>query len=155
MPCPPGEFDCFLAGTPVTTPTGVTAIEKLMVGDKVLSQDETGQIIVSTVTKTIRVVHHRGYLVINGQIRVSHLHRLMARQDDGDVVATAVAAGENPWVEAQNLEVGDQLRTIDGGVVRVDTIEYINKGVRVYDIEVSPAGTFFVNGVLVQSVQGR
>jgi len=91
--------------------------KKLRVGDQVLSQDATGKITVTTVTKTVKIVHHRGCLLINKQLRVSHLHRLMAKKDGGGNVATAVETGERlPWIEARTLEVGDQLRTIDGVV---------------------------------------
>ena len=44
---------CFVAGTLVTTEDGQKPIEKIEVGDKVLSEDETtGEVAVKTVTET-------------------------------------------------------------------------------------------------------
>ncbi len=64
--CPnPMPGNCFVAGTPVRTPTGVRAIEDIHVGDRVLSfNGRTGNIEPARVTKLI--VGHRADLMVLG-----------------------------------------------------------------------------------------
>jgi hypothetical protein len=48
-----GSFGCFVAGTPIATPSGAVAIEELRLGDLVLAYDErTGHVIPRPVTAT-------------------------------------------------------------------------------------------------------
>jgi len=41
----------------------------------------------------------------------------------------------NSWIPAKDLKVGDELRTIDGNVVEIESIEFVPDEVQVYNLE--------------------
>jgi hypothetical protein len=128
---------CFVAGTPVVTLDGRSAIEELQVGDLVLSRDEqTGRIayreVVSTFVNPAQSVLAIGILDEKGaetSIGVTPTHPFWV-----------VGAG---WVIASQLVVGDNLLTATGGWAWV--IEQPrDAGVStVYNIEVEGFHTYF------------
>ena len=126
---------CFLNGSMVETEGGLTAIEALNVGDRVYGQDASGRIVLCDIEKTYKSLQI-GYYLINGNLRVTGSHPFLVK-------------GE--WVEASKIKVGDRLHGHGQEMILVETIEIVNKGVRVYNIEVADAHTFFVEGVLVHN----
>lgn len=130
-----GGGGCFLAGTLLATPLGAVAIETIKVGDLLLSQDETGQPRIGAVTDTHKTETH-AYLVLNGTLQVTATHPFFV---DGE------------WIEAGDLKVGDILTNRDGSQVSIASIARVNKGVRVYNVTVDDAHTFFANNILVHN----
>lgn len=127
---------CFLAGALVETRDGPTRIEDIRVGDEVLSVSEDGGALeYQRVVDTYRVVQVEYYL-INGAVRVTASHPFRVN---------------SVWVDSDELEVGDELTSMDGESVIVKSIERIEFGVRAYNIAVSGNHTFFVNGLLVHN----
>jgi hypothetical protein len=123
---------CFAAGTPVWTEAGELPIERVRVGDRVLSQDPlSGEL--------------RYHLVTGTTIRPpSETVRITVA--DEQIVATLGhpmwVAGQG-WRMAKQLKVGDQLHGVKGGVA----IDQIEPGpiVEAYNLVVDQANTYFVS----------
>jgi hypothetical protein len=129
---PPHIYTCFAAGTPVRTPDGSCPIERVHVGDLVLSQDvATGALDYSPVL----VVHHNKpsetlrTTLTNGETLVSSVYHRFWRSGSG-------------WALARELKPGDKLRTL-GGQVCVASIEH-GSVVPVYNLDVARKHSFFV-----------
>jgi len=133
--CPPGGGGCFLPGTMVKTEDGYRAIEGLKTGDRVIGLSESNGLVSCKVLKTYISINC-DYYVINGEIRVTGTHPFRVN---------------GRWVTVSEVKIGDRLQRIDSVPVEVVSIEHVNKPVRVYNIEVADAHTFFVNGVLVHN----
>jgi hypothetical protein len=111
QPQTPRRSDCLAAGTPVWTIAGPVAVEKLRLGDLVLSQDvETGELAYKPVLGTT--------------IRPSST---LVRIQCGEEVFQASGghpfwvAGEG-WVKARDLQGGMELHTV-AGPLRVSAVE--------------------------------
>jgi tetratricopeptide (TPR) repeat protein len=143
QPIPLGSFSgpisvsrcsCFGAGTMVRTLSGSAPIEKLKVGDQVLTQStKTGAL----AYKPILVVHHnppsKTYRLNLGKEAIisSQFHRFW-KPGTG-------------WTMARDLKVGDQLRTLNG-TAAVTSIED-GEVVPVYNLDVADDADFFVGEV--------
>ncbi|HKD38165.1 MAG TPA: polymorphic toxin-type HINT domain-containing protein, partial [Pirellulales bacterium] len=95
--------ECFAAGTPIATLTGPTAIEKLSIGDRVLSQNpDTGELAYKFVMAiTIRPPTENVLVrTSRGDIRASRGHPFWI-----------VGKG---WRMAKELEVSDRLHCLEG-----------------------------------------
>ncbi|WP_394840780.1 HINT domain-containing protein [Pendulispora brunnea] len=110
--CRPGSGQCFVAGTPVSTPEGARPIEQIVAGDRVLSRDEeTGEFSTRAVLRTF-------VRPATGLVDVR-----MARGDESasDVRSTAghpywtLASG---WTRADSLAPGDYLAAHGWGFTR-------------------------------------
>jgi hypothetical protein len=131
-----GQPGCFLAGTLVNTRDGLTSIEELGVGDEVLSFDERrGEVVYARIVSTFKSVQY-SYFVINGTIEVTAGHPFRTN---------------GAWVSSEDIRVGDELWDERDELIRVQSIETVNRGVRVYNIEVEGTNTFFIDGVLVHN----
>jgi hypothetical protein len=125
------HHSCFGAGTLVQTLAGHQVIEKLRVGDEVLSQDpRTGELRY----RPIVAVYHNPP---NATLRI--------KLDDDAIVATGIhrfwKAGKG-WVMARELKPGDRLRTL-GGVSTVNSVS--DESVQaVYNLQVAEGESFFV-----------
>jgi hypothetical protein len=128
---------CFGAGTKVRTLTGSEPIEKLKLGDQVLTQStKTGAL----AYKPILAVHHnppsKTYEIKLGDETIvsSYFHRFWK-------------AGSG-WVMARDLKVGDPIRTLNG-TLKVTAIED-GRVVPVFNLDVADDADFFVGdaGVL-------
>jgi hypothetical protein len=123
---------CFGAGTPVSTRSGLSPIEKVEVGDVVLSQDTaTGALAYRPV---VAVFHNRPAETL----RVS-------LEGGEELTATGIhrfwRAGSG-WVMARDLVPGDRVRTL-GGTATVAAVR--PGGVRpVYNLEVDVDADYFV-----------
>ena len=135
---------CFLAGTKVRTPYGETKIEKLKVGDIVVSNnDHTKRDEDATIGK-IDVLQAPGYYIINNSVKVTATHPMYVTNTDG-----------NRWVkQVSDLLIGDNLVT-DAGWQTIYKIEYKKKEVTVYNlIDVSPNHNYYANNYLVHNKGG-
>ena len=130
--------NCFKAGTPVLTLEGLRPIEKIRVGDQLLTQDtQTGALSYQAV---LAVYHNKPSPTLN------------VKAGDESIVSTPIhrfwKAGAG-WVMARDLKPGDQLRALDG-IAEVTSIG--NEPVQpVFNLEVASGQCFFVGerGVLV------
>jgi RHS repeat-associated protein len=133
---------CFVAGTKVITEEGEQAIEKLNVGDKVLSTDpecgETGY------KKVVRLFERMADEVVDIFV-------------EGSIITATVdhpfwVEGQG-WIAAASLVRGSPLLTKDGTVVRVESIIRRSGSFKVYNFEVEALHTYFVSklGVLVHN----
>lgn len=129
---------CFVAGTPVETRDGLRAIDRLAIGDQVLSRhEETGEIAYRTVVRTI-------------VIEDKQIYRLVVADEAGNR-ETIRTTDEHPfwiaghgWVRAADLREGDPLLTPSGEHrVVVSLVE--EEGLEtVHNIEVDEFHTYFV-----------
>jgi Pretoxin HINT domain len=133
-PISASRISCFGAGTMVRTLSGSAPIEKLKVGDQVLTQStKTGALKYNP----ILVVHHnppsKTYRLKLGQETIvsSQFHRFW-KSGTG-------------WVMARDLKVGDPIRTLNG-TVEVTSIED-GEVVLVYNLDVAEDADFFVGQV--------
>jgi len=134
-----GGGSCFLPSTLVMTSVGLVAVSDIQVGDMVLSRDESGEDVWVTVEETYKAVHPHGYFLINGTLGVTAEHPFRVGDE---------------WVQAQDLLLGDQLIDVDGRVTAVESIEEVQKGVRVYNINTRDTHTFFAGGFWVHNKEG-
>ncbi|MGC8642739.1 MAG: polymorphic toxin-type HINT domain-containing protein [Isosphaeraceae bacterium] len=132
------HHSCFAAGTPVLTIDGPRAIEKLLVGDQVLSQNTTTG---ALSFQPVLVIHH------------NPPHPMLKLRIGGEtLVATGIhrfwRAGTG-WTMARDLRPGDAIRTI-GGSVQLESVE---RGAvqPIFNLDVAQNRDFFVgkHGCLV------
>ena len=132
------HFSCFAAGTPVHGIDGPLPIERVRVGDRVLTQDTATGLL--SFQPVVAVYHNPPSATL--------------RIDLGGepVIATGIHrfwSADRGWVMARDLKPGDRVRTV-GGLVTVrgvkDDLDQL-----VYNLEVARGGSFFVGrcGALV------
>jgi alpha-2-macroglobulin len=132
---------CFLSGTDILMEGGRSkAIENIKPGERILTRKDTvfGALVPATVT-SVAVRNDRGYVVINGQLRVTPDHLLYA---------------EGGWVQAGSLQRGDKLLGTDGKTISVRSVEWLASDVRVYNLEIEKYHTFFADGIWVHNQKG-
>jgi hypothetical protein len=135
---------CFPAGTPVRTQSGLVAIEKIQIGDRVLSQDvQTGELAYKLVLQTTERPECDQLVIGFGDTSITttkgHLFWVNA----------------TGWRMAKRLAVGDQVHTLDGGRT-IDRIEAATSA-KAYNLVVADFNDYFVGpaGVLVHDVTHR
>lgn len=136
-----GGGGCIEQGTPVLTPAGPIAIDKLQTGDSVWSVS-AGRLLKATVRALSEVTAERYLEVIAGrmQLRVTEEHPFM------------VAPGV--YRMAAELRAGDRVYLTWRGRLRsvqVDAIRSVPAAHPAYNLVVSPGGTFAANGVVVHN----
>ena len=131
--------NCFGAGTPVHTRSGLRAIEDLKIGDQVLTQDATSGAL--GFEPILAVLHNPPSSVLRVEL------------DGGDsIIATEIhrfwQAGQG-WKMTRELTPGDRLRVL-GGTVKVMALSREPRQL-VYNLEVARKADFFVGrqGALV------
>jgi len=129
---------CFIEGTPITLPDGgIKHIEKMQVGEMVLSRDTEGGVNFSAPIEKVFKHIAPSYLLINGFIGVTHEHPLFV-------------AGN--WKLAQDVQIGDVLMNEDGHPILVKSIEEVQKETTVYNLEVGhESHNYFAWGVLAHN----
>ena len=140
-----GEPPCFVAGTPILTPTGPTAIERLRPGDSVVAWDVRRRRRVVDVV--IRTKRRAGQEV--GEITFADGRRLRVTRNHPFYVD-----GLDRWTRADGLVPGQRVLIIDDKTTRPLPIRSIAFGlppVEVYNVKVRDTGTYFANGVLVHN----
>lgn len=154
--CEGGDPGCFLAQTMISTPNGNRPIESLKEGDEIWCVSDDGTKVAGKVVQTLKHTSN-GYYRLNGSILVTGVHRFMVCGGQ----AQNYAAGFGPktyekhslgqWIPLSDISVGQELLKIDGSRETVETIDSVDRGVRVYNLEVSPYHNYFANGVLVHN----
>ena len=136
---------CFIAGTLVTTRSGLKPIEEIKIGDYVLSRnEETGEDSYKKVTDTlVRSTQEICTIELeNGNIKSTTGHLFMVK--------------DKWWKSAVELLVGDVLVTAEGKEQVVKSIKVEEKGYPVitYNLTVEDNHTFFVSdeGVLTHNM---
>ena len=137
---------CFVAGTMVLTASGLTAIEKIRAGDKVIStnaetfETEEKLVLETYIRQTDKLIH----LVINGEeIITTETHPFYVK--------------DRGFVDAGELLVGDSLRDVHGNVLLIKDmqIEYPEEPTTVYNFQVEDFHTYHVgqNAALVHNAK--
>ncbi len=156
----------FTAGTAVQTDEGEKPIEEVAVGDKVLAEDpatgEQGYFEVVALTNhptdevlqiTIDAEDESGD---NGDEQLNSTDTEDSQTDTMEITPDhPVYVEDKGWLNAENLEVGDELRRSDGGVTKVLAVERVAlaEPQAVYNFTVKRPHTYFVlsSGVLVHN----
>jgi len=129
---------CFVAGTPVHTKDGVKPIEEIKVGDIVASKnDKTGEVdwkpvaqLFQNHNKTVLNIGFIGSLGITETLGTTEEHPFWVE-------------GKG-WTNAGDLEVGDEITTLENGSVKVSTIATSSEKHTTYNFEVEDYHTYFV-----------
>jgi len=124
-------FECLVAGTPVWTDTGPVPIERIRLGDRVLSQDpETGELAYKPVLRTTErePEHLVKFQLGGGSIQCSGGHPFWV-------------SGEG-WVKARYLRPGMRLHAVTGTQV-IEDFEQIGYEAT-YNLIVADFHTYFV-----------
>ncbi len=136
---------CFIAGTMILTAAGVTAIERIKAGDRVLSTNpDTLETAEKTVLETyIRETDKLVYLTVNGEeIITTEIHPFYVN-------------GKG-FVDAALLQTGDELVGADGRTFFVNNvmIRIEDASVTVYNFQVEEFHTYHVGnaGILVHNI---
>ena len=136
---------CFVAGTQVQTVQGLVNIEDIKVGDQVYSLDlTTGEKVVSTVAW------------VQGTRYIDATYTIYA---GGEKVVTTY---EHPfyvmgkeWVAAEDLAVGDVIKTVDGELTITDIVyTELDAPVQVYNFTVEGTHNYLISesGLLVHNI---
>ena len=139
---------CFVAGTMVLTASGLTAIEKIRAGDKVIStnaetfETEEKLVLETYIRQTDKLIH----LVINGEeIITTETHPFYVK--------------DRGFVDAGELLVGDSLLDVHGNVLLIEDIqiEYPEEPTTVYNFQVEDFHTYHVGEqfVLVHNASSK
>ena len=127
---------CFVAGTKIHTDKGFKDIEHIKPGDYVWSENP------ETHEKALKKVK---------KIFVREKDSIIRLSINGEVIETT---DEHPFyvegrgfTEAQNLKAGEEVRTADGSIATVDSIESIrlDEPIKVYNFEVKDFHTYYVS----------
>ena len=122
---------CFPADMQVALADGRTeSIARIKKGDLLLTyNEETGTLTKSPVVGTLEAVENHHYL-FNGRIKVTAMHRIFT--DKG-------------WKRAQDIDMGDKIRTADGRFEEIGAIDFVPGDLEVYNLEVLQNHNFFVS----------
>lgn len=136
---------CFAVGTPVSTTSGVVAIETLRPGDGVVAVDESGALVPACVTRlALHSVGECYRLRIGGaELRVTGEHPL--------------CVGPGSFRRVDQLRAGDLVLTYDGRALvpsRVESVERLTGEVTVCDLSVDGPHTFVAGGVVAHNKGG-
>ena len=126
-------LNSFSADTDVATDKGGRDISEIQIGDLVLAWNETtGEISFEQVTDTI---HHTDEVVIHLTIDNEELETTPEHPFYVEGVG---------WVNAEDLQIGDDIRNSDGKTGEVESIEAERTSMEMYNLTVDDAHTFYV-----------
>ncbi|HUW21212.1 MAG TPA: Ig-like domain-containing protein [Candidatus Bathyarchaeia archaeon] len=133
---------CFLPETQILVRGGSSKrIDEIQVGDIILTREdiESTRLVEARVEKVF--VHQvNEYLLVNGNLRVTPVHRLFVN---------------NRWQIAGDLKVGDKLVDYTGQAVEVFSIEEKYGSFKVYNLQIADYRTYFANGFWVHNQKGN
>jgi len=134
------EKGCFVGDTKVLTPDGLKKIEDIKPGDLILTRkNETDPTLVKATVKNVHSIIAPGYLILNGDIKVTAEHRMWVN---------------NGWKDAGSIQIGDFLLNKDNNQVTVDSIEWQTDKTLVYNLTVKDKATYFAGNVYVHNDKG-
>ncbi len=119
----------------ILTPSGERPIESIKTGEFVVGRCGDGGTCAEKVKATMKFLAN-GYLRINDVIEVTPTHPFWVG---------------GKWIQAGELKPGDELESDQGERMKVASIEWINKGVRVLNLDVGMSSTFYANDILVHN----
>jgi hypothetical protein len=131
---PPSKKPCFLAGTPIKTATGYKNIEDIVVGDVVLSYNET--------TKKTELQE-----VLNTFTNVCE--KYIEIKTNQDIIAVTGAhlffvPKENKWIAASQLTTNMQLINDKQEEVNITALTIIKKEANTYNLEIAQNHNYYV-----------
>jgi len=141
---------CFAAGTPIHTDHGDVPVEKIRVGDEVVSRNSvTGKLESEPVT-ALTPLHKDSLLEIriegeHDPLRPSTRHPFWVKRGEAQAA----------WIESGSMRVGDQLQTLQGNWRRVVAITPLPGQETVYNFTVDQNHDYFVGetGFLVHNAR--
>jgi hypothetical protein len=135
---------CFVAGTLVLTPLGPVPIESLCTGDQVVSfDDQTGEVQINRVLDTVQVA---SAAIIDLTLQYPHGGtEQLGTTDDHPFYVTLRANGDGVqgWVQASQLQGGDEVRTLTGTAL-VYAVSFTSRWETVYNLQVEGTSTYYV-----------
>jgi hypothetical protein len=136
---------CFVAGTPVRTQRGLTPIESIQPGDRVLSQDQdSGELTYKMVLRTT----------------LRPPTKLVRIATKSETITTTLGhpfwVSGHAWKMAKELKPGDRLHSL-GGAVEIKSIEPLDKLEPAHNLVVADFNSYFVGdeGLLVHDNEFR
>lgn len=142
-------FLCFPAGTPIRTDKGLVPIQKIRIGDRVLSKNEhSGTLEYEKVTQLLPP--HSSKLV---KLRVSGETAALEPTPNHPFFARRAGQTNGTWIQAGQLQTGDQVLTAKSGWHTVLSVSAVNGKETVYNFEVDANHDYFAGrtGVLVHN----
>jgi len=155
--CGPRPDPCFPAGTKISMADGsLKNIEDVVVSDEVIAFNEgTGEQQEAKVLATHAPVADGYYQVNEDLLKVTDNHPLYVTKANGESVWAAIdpaKASADHKVEAIQLEVGDKLHLVDGSLIEVEVLDYVEGEVQVYNLSsIENCHTFYADGVLAHN----
>lgn len=137
-----GGGGCFVAETKVFMGDGSKkSIKDVKIGDSILtfSSLDTKNLVSAKVLDT-HAVNVDGYLIINGDLKVTAEHKIFVN---------------NQWKTAGDIQIGDTLLSNTSNPVPVVSLEWIREKVTVYNLFIEKYHTFFANGTYVHNDKGE
>lgn len=153
------SINCVLKGTNISLSDAEKVIEKLKVKETLVSYtvDELPPTQDERLLGINRITNFNGsfsneevkniwkntkdiYLLINDRLGITMEHFIFCKR-----------GLEYFWTRAENLEVGDELFTINNTFESISSIDIIEEKVDVYNIQVNEVYSYFANGFLVHN----
>ena len=136
-----GGGGCFVAGTKVLMADGsFKNIEKVKAGDTVKTRvSETDTSLVNAKVTDTHEIEEAGYLIINKTLKVTPSHILWVN---------------DTWKTASEIQVDDVLVNSSGEQIYVESVEWFNQKVAVYNLTVEKYHTYFADGFWVHNQKG-
>jgi len=141
---------CFALGTPIHTKRGLVPIEKIQVGDEVLTRNmKTGRLQYKKVTRL--TPPHLDKLL---QLRIEGETDPLQPTADHPFFIKHVGTKTGDWVQASQIKVGDVVLTAKGTWSKVTALPITETEATVYNFEVEGNHNFFIgsSGLLVHNV---
>jgi len=132
---------CFTGDTLILMKGGTyKEIKDVKVGDIVLTKESenSSKLVEAKVTKTYK--HNvDGYLILNGQLRVTPVHRMFIN---------------GKWMVAGEIQIGDFMLDKNNYQIRVFSIEQVKGKFDVYNFETEKYHTYFAGDIYVHNQKG-
>lgn len=153
------SINCVLRGTNISLSNGHKVIEKLKVKESLIAYtiDELPPVQDERLLGLNRISNFSGlfsneevknvwkntkdnHILINNKLGITEEHFVFCKR-----------GLEYFWTRAENLEVGDELFTINNTFESISNIDIIEEKVDVYNIQVNKVYSYFANGYLVHN----
>ena len=138
---------CFLAGTKIVIENGYEDIDKLKIGDYILTYNEEKGINEYKKVSYVFVFNDLDEILYtiktdDTEMRLTHHHRVYTYRD-----------GKYQYLAAENLNIGDVVRYSNGEYHKIKEISHRRIGNTVYNLEVEDNHNFYVGnqGILVHN----